>query len=112
MELSIPATLPDANPRQGKVTGKKTKKLATDPVKGKGISKGLRSDPRTGKNVSSKTIKLKCLPPAKGQREKPKHMSLRNASKPMTLEQRLTAEDLQPSKIQPLVTIFEERAVP
>ena len=65
-----------------------------------------------GKSVGSKTIKLKCLPPAKGQREKPKHMSLRNASKPMTLEQRLTAEDLQPSKIQPLVTIFEERAVP
>ena len=30
----------------------------------------------------------------------------------MPLEQRLTAEDLQPSKIQPLVTIFEERAVP
>ena len=30
----------------------------------------------------------------------------------MTLEQRLTAEDLQPSKIQPLVTIFEEREVP
>ena len=39
-------------------------------------------------------------------------MSLRKASKPMTLEQRLTAEDLQPLKIQPLVTIFEDRVVP
>ena len=94
------------------MTGKKTKNLTTDPLKGKGIRKGLRSDPKGGKSAGSKTVKLRCLPPAKGQREKPQHMSLKNASQPMTLEQRLTAEDLQPSKIQPLVTIFEERAVP
>ena len=75
-------------------------KLRTNPMTGGGVGgTRLPTDPEKGRGGVSKSIKVKRLPNAKGPKGVPKVMSLGNASKPATLEERLVAGALQPSVV-------------